>query len=188
MNTSDIYLEQDMKKRQEEEDILFAEKSRIAYEIKNLERKIKRLESRNNYLDNAIVDNRQRLKFKMEFMSSMKIRDARKDENSDLKLSWIQFSSSFEIESAQNIFTRIEKGSFAANARANIDITPVSSRQIAQKEIKNKSWSRCENMSDVSNIIKSAKENLEAQFESFHSDFSRTTGDKKSKKPIGKPF
>lgn len=87
MNTSDIYLEQDMKKRQEEEDILFAEKSRIAYEIKNLERKIKRLESRNNYLDNAIVDNRQRLKFKMEFMSSMKIRDARKDENSDLKLS-----------------------------------------------------------------------------------------------------
>jgi len=87
MNTSDIYLEQDMKKRQEEEDILFAEKSRIAYEIKNLERKIKRLESRNNYLDNAIVDNRQRLKFKMEFMSSMKIRDARKDEKSDLKLS-----------------------------------------------------------------------------------------------------
>jgi len=87
MNTSDIYLEQDMKKRQEEEDILFAEKSRIAYEIKNLERKIKRLKSRNNYLDNAIVDNRQRLKFKMEFMNSMKIRDARKDENSDLKLS-----------------------------------------------------------------------------------------------------
>ena len=33
-----------------------------------------------------------------------------------------------------------------------------------------------EHMSDVSNIIKSAKENLEKQFESFHSDFSRTTG------------
>ena len=87
MNSSDIYLDKDMKKLQLEEDILFAEKSRIAYEIKNLERKIKRLESRKNYLDNAIVDNRQRLKFKMEFMNSMKIRDARKDEISDLKLS-----------------------------------------------------------------------------------------------------
>jgi len=36
-------------------------------------------------------------------------------------------------------------------------------------------------MSDVSNIIKSAKENLEKQFESFHSDFSRTTGVLRSK-------
>ena len=36
-------------------------------------------------------------------------------------------------------------------------------------------------MSDVSNIIKSAKENLEKQFESFHSDFSRTTGIKRQK-------
>ncbi|CAG5105436.1 Oidioi.mRNA.OKI2018_I69.chr1.g2127.t1.cds [Oikopleura dioica] len=36
-------------------------------------------------------------------------------------------------------------------------------------------------MSDVSNIIKSAKENLERQFETFHSDFSRTTGVLRSK-------
>ena len=44
--------------------------------------------------------------------------------------------------------------------------------QIAKK----KASQATEHMSDVRNIIKSAKENLEKQFENFHSDFSRTTG------------
>jgi len=77
--------------------------------------------------------------------------------------------------------TRLQKGSFAANARANIDITPVSSRQIIRKErFKTRALLVTGHMSDVSNIIKSAKENLEKQFESFHSDFSRTTGTKEN--------
>jgi len=80
MSSYEIYLDEDIKKRQEEEDLLFEEKYRIAHEIKNLQCKIKRLESRNNYLDNAIVDNRIRSKFKAEFMSSMKVREAKKDE------------------------------------------------------------------------------------------------------------
>ena len=80
MSSYKIYLDDDLKKRQEEDDLLFEEKYRIVHEIKNLQRKIKRLESRNNYLDNAIVDNRIRSTFKAEFMSSMKIREAKKDE------------------------------------------------------------------------------------------------------------
>ena len=80
MSSYEIYLDDDLKKRQEEEDLPFEEKYRIAHEIKKLQRKIKRLESRKNYLDNAIVDNRIRSTFKAEFMSSIKIREAKKDE------------------------------------------------------------------------------------------------------------
>jgi hypothetical protein len=79
MSSYELYLDEDIKKRQKEEDLLFEEKYRIAHEIKKLQRKIKRLESRNNYLDNAIVDNRIRSKFKAEFMCSIKVREAKKD-------------------------------------------------------------------------------------------------------------
>ena len=80
MGSYGFFLGDDIKERQKEEDLLFEEKNRIAHEIKNLQRKIQWLESRNNYLDNAIVDNRIRSTLKAEFVSSIKVREAKKDE------------------------------------------------------------------------------------------------------------
>ena len=64
MNSYESILDVDIKKREEDEVKLVTEKQRVEQEIKEMHRKILRLESRKNYLNNAIEDNRKKIQGK----------------------------------------------------------------------------------------------------------------------------
>ena len=64
MQSYEKVLDEDLNARRAEEPELLAEKKRVEREIKELNRKILRLESRKNYLSGAIQDNRQKIQRK----------------------------------------------------------------------------------------------------------------------------
>ena len=61
MQSYEQVLDDDLNARRAEEPKLFEERERVEREIKELNRKILRLESRKNHLNCAIEDNRQKI-------------------------------------------------------------------------------------------------------------------------------